>query len=270
MEQAFLELNQRLQQLEEKNYVLNQNQDGTETEASDLISSYMPAHLQHSKMDIGERNAILKKYRKIKHFPKPITDENGFASSGMRSDSLRNILTKQMVQSQRDSLDILRMGINTLILFESQNNQNIPAPLLQFTQDVAKIAADNAQRTAHQQLDLALKLKGLKGSQTLVDNDELDPNQTSIFQRLHVDAISKFNGFKRDLYKNTTSNRGYSNRGGQPFQRGRGGRGRGGYNRRSNRGRGYQGNNYNANYNNSGNGQQRNNTTTTQNSSGNG
>ena len=162
------------------------------------FKNLVPGHFQWKRIKDDERKRLLRHYPKIKGV-EPITDANGLASRTMPAEKKRYV-TKDLVQVQRENIDILRVASK---YWKDMDSIDDFETLFQQTRKILRVvtalAVDNASRAAEQQLGACLEHADAKGAKNLIVQDELDISDKNVFQQVHVDAIKTYKDFNRQV-----------------------------------------------------------------------
>lgn len=220
------------------------------------VEALVPPHLQLDPLEEDQRKKILRSFPKPDpaKFPKAVTDNDGIATKHATAD-VKRFVTKDLVTAQRNCLDVARalsITLNKLVLAR-ENGHGGPV-VEEITRDISNVLMlnfDNAHKLAERQLQMCFEACDAKGALAMLNRsrskpNDLEPTDNFIFQQAHVDVITEFKTFQREISKNGGRGSGGGQYGGQNRGRGRGGfnrrrgRGRGGYS--NSRGQGSQGN----------------------------
>lgn len=250
-------LQQQLAISQQQIALLSQNQNRFETRAErneeelpECLQEFIAAHPQQPRLlPDDERKRLLRNVPKFAGV-EAVSDKNGLATKGMGQKE-KKWVTKDLVNSQKDSNDIIRVAAAALVVLDN-NPPDCSTQIREALIAVARLAGDNVQKSATSQLQLCLEHTKAAGADYLIkfDNNEekFAHEDRNIFQQAHLDAIKEFKRFANQLdkaketpKKNSSSfrssGRGYgtkrpgyqSYRGSSGYQPGRGrGFGRGG------------------------------------------
>jgi len=240
---------------------VNQQQERKSREDEQLptiMEEFIPPHLQLPRaLPEEDRKRILRNVPRYIGL-ETITDKNGLAAKGMPADK-KKLVTKDLVNTQKDNLDIFRLATSSAVNLENAGPEGIQAAGEALIA-IARLAYDNAQKATTLQLQHCMEHAKASGADYLInrsaDNEKFSVEDYNIFQQAHLDGIKEFKRFATQMEKAKEP----ANKSNNPrnTQRGRGGRGNGGYNRYGgnrgyggySRGRGNGGRGGRGNYNN--------------------
>ena len=219
-------LQQQIDTLQAQNLELKRQQDRRDgVQLHDDILALFPAHIQREPMASTERKRMLAKYAKCDQLPVSLKDDNGLASKAMGDGTSKKWVISHMQTTQKEALDLLRVGALGL-----QGALGIPddaaraAHLLVVLRDVVSLSCDNAQRLARTQIEHVFEAAQAKGAYTLMDfaqdSEDIDDKDTNIIQQAHIDAMQDIRKFNASVKNNNNNNNNKGTRSGKGGGRG--------------------------------------------------
>ena len=242
--QVQIEFIQQQQQLQLQKELARENAK-IEVTPSGEFREMLPDHFQWERIKDEDRKRLLRGYPKIKDL-EPITDHNGLACRNLPAEKKKQV-TKDLVQIQRENIDIIRVACRCWQQLDGTSSlESLRHVAKQALRDITTLAVDNASRAAESQLNICMEHADAKGALNLLVRADLDIKDKSIFQQSHVDAIKDFKDFSRQV-DSAVKKKSEPKDSKQKFQQSRGSgfrprtssfRGNGGFRGRGGRGRG--------------------------------
>ena len=221
MAKMFNDIQQLQQQLAESNArqqeLIRAQKLTTVHELHPLVREIVPTHLHVKPFKAEERKQLLTT-KKFKNLPRALKDHNGLALRGIKSEQTKKFINNDLFNMQKRELELATVAC--ALADEFAKDSYSKASAADAIARITKLAYDNAQHMAKLQLETCFKFRGLKGAETMVDYNELDPEDGNIFQQCHIDAIREMDGFRKvvDRPRRTRPNFNGNNRQQQNFQ----------------------------------------------------